>query len=547
MSEHLSFGGPTTPPPSQRPAAPRRRGRWVIAGAAGLLGAGVVGGGVWAAMSFFGTGAQPAEALPADTLAYLAIDLDPDGGQKIEALRALNKFPAFKESVGLDADDDVRERLVELISEDAGCTIDFAADVEPWLGSRFAMAAVEVDDAPHPVVVAQVEDADTAETGLAKVTESCGEDFGEYTVSGEWVIIGESSEVTDAVAADAAEARLAADPEFTKWTGEVGGSGIATAYLSAGGMRTLVEGFTGLGMVSSGMPRAYSNQPAVHTGDELPGGEEPLDDEVVVPEGVCPDMMSGEPPAASLEAFKGAAASLRFDDGDLTIEVAADGSAASLPEGVGNAADAVGALPADSAIALGFASADNWVDVYVEQLKALCGPEFDEQALFAELSAMSGLDLPGDLQTLLGDSVALVLGPDFDVDDESLPLAARVQGDGAAIQAVMDKLIQRVPDLAGFLGTTVDGDVAVLGPDADFRDEVAKDGGLGESKTFRDVVPDPEGSIGILYLAPDQLTGLLEMLGDPELSANIEPLAGIGASGKVDGDVLRGELRVATD
>ena len=77
------------------------------------VGAVAVGGLAWAAWSFFSTGAQPAEALPDSTLAYASIDLDPSGGQKIEALRTLQKFPAFKDQVGIDSDDDIREWIFD--------------------------------------------------------------------------------------------------------------------------------------------------------------------------------------------------------------------------------------------------------------------------------------------------------------------------------------------------------------------------------------------------------------------------------------------------
>src|SRR5204862_376219 len=72
----------------------RRRGLLIGGGIAALA---VVGVGAWAAAQYFNTGAQPAEALPASTVGYASIDLDPSGAQKIEALRTLNKFPAFKE------------------------------------------------------------------------------------------------------------------------------------------------------------------------------------------------------------------------------------------------------------------------------------------------------------------------------------------------------------------------------------------------------------------------------------------------------------------
>ena len=80
-----------------------------------------MGVGAWAAADFFATGAQPSEALPAATIGYASIDLDPSGGQKIEALRTLNKFPAFKEELGLDADDDIRKALFEELDLPEDC------------------------------------------------------------------------------------------------------------------------------------------------------------------------------------------------------------------------------------------------------------------------------------------------------------------------------------------------------------------------------------------------------------------------------------------
>ena len=79
-------GGPLT---GQRSPGSRRRA--LLAGAT-VVGLAVVGAGAWAAVSFFSTGPQPAEALPASTLAYASVDLDPSGGQKLEALRGNNMF-----------------------------------------------------------------------------------------------------------------------------------------------------------------------------------------------------------------------------------------------------------------------------------------------------------------------------------------------------------------------------------------------------------------------------------------------------------------------
>ena len=100
-------------------SADRRKRIIALGGLVGVLALG--GGAVWAATSFLGTGAQPAEALPAGTLGYVSVDLDPSGDQKVEAIQTLRKFPAFKDEINLDTDDDLRERLFEEITDSGEC------------------------------------------------------------------------------------------------------------------------------------------------------------------------------------------------------------------------------------------------------------------------------------------------------------------------------------------------------------------------------------------------------------------------------------------
>ena len=90
----------------------------LVAGGA-LLGVSVVAAGAWAGYSmFFATGPQAAEALPAATVGYVSVDLDPSGQQKLEALRTLRKFPAFVDNVDLVQDDDLRLALFEAAQGD---------------------------------------------------------------------------------------------------------------------------------------------------------------------------------------------------------------------------------------------------------------------------------------------------------------------------------------------------------------------------------------------------------------------------------------------
>ena len=91
--EYLDGSGPvgSAHAGDQRPGNDNRK-RLIALGAL-VAGGAVVAGGAWAATSFFATGSQPAEALPDSTVAYFSVDLDPSGGQKIEAIKTLRKFP----------------------------------------------------------------------------------------------------------------------------------------------------------------------------------------------------------------------------------------------------------------------------------------------------------------------------------------------------------------------------------------------------------------------------------------------------------------------
>jgi hypothetical protein len=224
-------GGPLRPPSGPAKARTGRRTGLIVGGIVALVALG--GAGAWAAWSFFSTGPQPAEALPASTMAYVSIDLDPSGGQKIEALRTLRKFPAFEDEVGLDTDDDVRTWIFEEIQKSAACDdLDYDDDIAPWLGDRMALAAVDTGgDDPEPVLVLQVTDEDAADEGLQKLQDCAGDD-GAWAIDDGWALVGASQDTVDDVAADAADSPLSDDEDYTRWTAEAGDPGIAAAYLA---------------------------------------------------------------------------------------------------------------------------------------------------------------------------------------------------------------------------------------------------------------------------------------------------------------------------
>ncbi|WP_207010729.1 hypothetical protein [Nocardioides aromaticivorans] len=224
------------PLPPTEPRRPRRRAA-AIAGIVGV--AAVVGGGAWAWQVWAAQGPQPAEALPADTLAYVAVDLDPPGGQKVAAYRALKRIPSLAKELGIGSQDDLRKSLVESIAEDGGCDLPWR-EVEDWAGDRGALAVVPLEE-PALVVALQVSDPDGARRGLAKVADSCGDDEFGFTVGDGWAILAETDEIAEQVRADAKDADLAGDQDFKELTGATGDPGVVTLYAAPEAGQALLD------------------------------------------------------------------------------------------------------------------------------------------------------------------------------------------------------------------------------------------------------------------------------------------------------------------
>lgn len=552
-------GSPLAPEAAGPGGGGRRRGLLIGGGVAGLA---VLGAGAWAAVSFLGAGPQPAEALPADTLGYVAVNLDPSGGQKIEALRTLKKFPAFEDEVGIDTDDDIREWIFEEIEGDLDCDgLDYGDDVEPWLGDRAAVAAVDTGaDQPSPVFVLQVKDADQAEEGLDTLADCAGEDLG-ASIAGDWAVLAETDAIAEEVTDAAAEGSLADDEDFQKWTDAAGDSGIVTMYAGPALGDFLADnadqmfGFP-LGMMT-GM--SASTECAATVDPEGNVIEDETCTDVVEPDYPPTDMVSDEL-KDKLRAFKGAAGVLRFDDGAIELEFAADSKVAgnSLLESDAGG-DTISTLPDDTAVAMGVGFADGWFRDLLEIYGPYIGGGEDLDTLLDDLETETGLALPDDIETLFGDSAALAIGSDFDpeaffesTDGSDIPIALKVDGDPDEIEAVLEKLRgQFPPDEVAVFGSDAEGDTIVIGPNEDYRRSVLEKGGLGDDDVFKDVVREADDASVVLFVNVDEIeAAIADALGetdDDEFLDNLKPVSGFGVSGWVDDGVAHSVARLTTD
>ncbi len=184
----------------------------------------------------------------------------------------------------------------------------------------------------------------------------------------------------------------------------------------------------------------------------------------------------------------------------------------------------------------------------------------DGDDLISQVEAETGLAIPEDLQTLVGDSVAVSLGSDIDPqaiegsDPGDVPVGVKIKGDADAIHDVIDKLLgsagapDEVRDLFGYDGG---GDFAVLGPDADYRDQLLEDGGLGDSDVYRPWSRSPRTPRRCSTSTSTPTTGCVRMAQgfgpDDEIAANLEPLGALGISAWVDGDASHALVRLTTD
>ncbi|MBZ5736830.1 DUF3352 domain-containing protein [Nocardioides mangrovi] len=522
-------GAPGVPPTERRP---RRRRRPLLI-AAGVVGLAVVGGGAWAAWSFFSSGAQPSEALPASTIAYVSVDLDPSGGQKIEALRTLKKFPALDDQLDLGTDDDLREWIFDKIQEESSeCTdLDYGDDVEPWLGDRFAVAAVDSGgDSPSPIVVVQVSDDDKADAGLTKLRDCGGgsTEDGAWAIDDGWALIGEDQQTVDAVAAEAAQGSLADDADFQQWTGAAGDDGIVSMYAAPTAGQALAD------YVSDSF-------------GELTGADPSLQSQM-------------DQATEQLKDFKGAAATVRFDDGGLELEAAADaGSKGAIYTASDDGGEAVTSLPSGTAAAFGVGLdfQDGWLDRLLDPIAQEAGVSSDD--LVATAQEELGIDLPQDVETLLGHSFAIAIDQDFDpsaLDSASGPqdvtgVGVKILGDADAIDGVLDKVRTAAGGADAGLLDSDPGDGAVaVGPDPDYRRQLLEDGDLGDDDGFRKVVEHGDDASEILYVDVDAVTGWLSDSGafgdDPDVADNLEPLAALGLSAWQEDDVSHVVLKVTT-
>ncbi|WP_169950257.1 DUF3352 domain-containing protein [Microbispora sp. H11081] len=468
----------TDPPPLPRRT---RRGRgWIVALVAAVFVGVVGGGGVWAAAKLSGGGAQPQDVLPADALAYVRLDLDPSAGQKLALFGIARKFSATR---GSFAGDDPREALVTALrkNEPGLAEIDYARDVEPWLGDRVGLAVLPTADGGEPVGVlaVQVKDEAAARTGIGRLGLDDG--AGGLAFRDGYAIVAASQKQADEYVK---AAPLSGDPRFAADLTALGEQGVLSFW---------------------------------------------MDVEKIVKAAGRDDVATGP----MLQQIKGMrfAAALRFSGDYAELAGITRGG---TPTKVRPEPVRIGELPASTVAAasvsgLGDLLRERWPSV--ERAADGSGGEMVRQTLDGA-RAQYGLSLPDDLVTLLGRTFTLAVD-EQDLDGPLPRVGAVLTTDTAKARDLVTRL------QAQLNGTGMPAEVATAEHDGQFviasTEEYAAalgtGGGLGESETFRTAVPDAGNATYAVYADLDRLEKLYLDDVKGEARADVEMLRAIGLSG----------------
>ncbi|MEV4169483.1 hypothetical protein [Nonomuraea sp. NPDC049709] len=466
------------------PAEPAKKGRksWIIAIAAALAVVVLGGGAVWAVGAFGGGGTQPNDVLPANSIAYARLDLDPAANQKLALFQLARKFTVTKDTF---SGEDPRKALFDTINEqDPDSKIDFAKDVDPWLGSRIGFAAVPSGkEEPDFAVAVQVKDQEQAKAGIAKLMD--GDKYG-IAFREDYALLTATQALADKYAQ--AEGSLADNAEFSEDMGAVGEQGVLSFWADMGGLLELAK-------------------------KEIPADQ-----------------------AATLDQVKDArfAGALRFDSAYVELAGVVRGAKGMTPEGDLPKAN-LGTLPATTAGALSISGMDQivtkqWAEI---EKQATAAGSAEISQLLQQAKTQFGLELPADLATIFGKNFTVAVDSEG-LDSDQIKGGVRIATDPAKAQAILDKIQQAMtqsgqpaPQIAKVSG---DGVFTVATTD-EYAKKLAEEGTLADSETFQTAIPNAADVNYALFVDLDKVENLYLKSMEGDDKANAQVLRAVGLSG----------------
>ncbi|MFF4774881.1 DUF3352 domain-containing protein [Microtetraspora fusca] len=484
--------GPPSAPPTPPVTAKRGRG-WIIALIAAVLVGVVGGGGVWAASVLSGGGTQPHDVLPGNAVAYLRLDLDPAANQKVALFGIARKFSVTKD---VFSGDDPREALFKVFREEAGdlAAVDYAKDVEPWLGDRVGFAVLpqtsEDRSGENVVLAVQVKDESAARAGLNKLGAGTKESGSGIAFRDGYAILARTQAEADQYAK---AAPLSQNERFAGDTDALGEPGVLSFWAD-------------LGAIAKNVGEAQDAAELVRNG-----------------------RVTG---------------ALRFGDNyaELTGFVSGTGLKSAETETV---PVKLGELPATTAAAFGVSGLGDIVRDQWAKLRQAAEKTPEGRSL-TQSGEKYGIKLPDDLVTLLGESTTVAVDREgLSGDQPNVGVVLRT--DPAKAREVLAKIESAVTEGEGVpLLVKVDGDGKLAAATSeDYAKTLSTGGALGDDETFKLAVPGADNATFGLYADLDRFEQFyLDDDMRPEERANLQVLRAVGLSGRISGENAGFTLRV---
>jgi hypothetical protein len=484
-AEPSPFGQAGAPAPDGAAVSTGRPGRGrTIALVGGILAIVAVGaGGALAFQQVSGGGAQPESVLPATTIAFAKVDLDPSAGQKLDAIRFIRKFPAAQGKVKEDSD--LRQVVFRSIQDEGQLKgVDYAKDIEPWLGQRIGVGLVPgaTEDAEPTVVVAlAVTDQAKAKASLPTIAKAAD---AQCQVVEEFALCTGGADQLAPVTAAVGKGTLADSAHFRKDMADLGEDGVAAAWFDAQEL-----GKAAKSLDVSGMIPGYTGGPATSQTGRM-------------------------------------ALALRFDGPHL--ELAGHSNGASVKFAGSRKGTGLAALPDTTLAAISVANAGDqlragWPAMEKAIKEGAGEKEFTDGV--AALESELGISVPDDLYAALGSQFSLVFGG-MGEGQSDVRIAAVSDGDVTVLQKLADAAGQGSGTDALTLKPGQGGTIVSLSEG--YADELATSSGLGATDRFKDAVQDADSARVAGFV---DISGLLSEFKDEVGAKEAKNLAGLSALG----------------
>jgi uncharacterized protein DUF3352 len=501
---------------ASQPGSSRRRSG-LIAGIGALALALVAAGGVYAYTMLSGGGAQPEKYVPADAIGFVKVDLDPAAGQKVAALRFFRHFPGGSDVL---KGDDIREIVFRLLQDgdDNLAQLDFDKDIAPWLGDRLGVAFLPPSgdgEEPEVLGVLQVKDEDKAKSGLAKVFDG---DAPAAVFTGGYALLA-ADEASAAAARDEAAKGNLGDKSTFQDDLEPLGDGVAAFWLNLAAMKDVFG--SSLGAAAGQLPAAQA------------------------------DLLS--------ESFKGRmAGAVTFDasHADLTVRGIGTSTFGVPDAGSKPIGPWLSTVPADTLVALGISGLDQVVaDAFTSFLGIVQSNPAAGREVTSGLGGLereTGLRLPDDVETLLGQRTLITVVSDVLNSDVPQGVAMRAETDTAAAQKVLAKLqrlLERSDAPVRLTWRAAGSDLLVGFSDGDLS-AIQSGPGIADA-AVKEALPNLDSAQEAIWVDLDRIAQLLANRSpgaiDPGAMNVLSHIAGIGLTAMITEDGSTTTLRVVAD